>query len=128
MNSISFRTYKVPQQPNGLPRRQPSGRGPKVAFSSGLNRLISAAVVSSRFCRLLLSDPFAVLALGYNGESFDLTADELAHVKLIRANSLQGFAAQLVEKMQGDIVDSGHYGPEEMWASRARVNFERAEY
>lgn len=69
-------------------------------FSSSLNRLFSAAVASSRFRHLLLTDPITALSNGYNGESFSLTQDEFAHVIAIQATSLREFAAQLIKRFQ----------------------------
>ncbi len=66
---------------------------------------MSAAVVSPRFCRLLLSDPVSALAAGYNGERFQLTPEEVRLVCSIRTTSLRGFAAQLVERIQEPVVE-----------------------
>jgi hypothetical protein len=74
--------------------------------SKGLNRLTYAAVVSTRFCKKLLSDPRTALAGGYNGESFGLTPAEMDLVCSIRARSLRSFAAQLVELLQVPVDDS----------------------
>ena len=61
-----------------------------------LSRLISAAVVSQRFCDLLLSDPETALRIGYNGTgSFQLAPEDWELVVSIRATSLADFAAQL---------------------------------
>jgi hypothetical protein len=60
------------------------------------SRLLSAAVVSQRFCQLLLSHPEEALAVGCNGESFSLSPQEKALVLAIQADDLQGFACQLL--------------------------------
>lgn len=60
-----------------------------------LNRLLVAAVVSRRFCQLLLSSPIIALTAGYRGQPFKLTLAERTHVLAIHANSLQDFARQL---------------------------------
>lgn len=60
-----------------------------------LDRLLAAAVVSPRFCRLLLEDPARALEEGYQGEEFLLSDQELALFQSIRADSLADFADQL---------------------------------
>ena len=77
------------------------------SLSKNLNRLLSAAVVSPRFRCLLLSDPIAALAAGYNGESFQLTPAEYAAVTSLRVGTVPDFAAQLLRMLQcatGDAV------------------------
>lgn len=63
--------------------------------SPELNRLLVAAVVNRRFCRLLLVNPTAALAVGYRGQPFKLTAAEQRQVLAICATSLVDFARQL---------------------------------
>jgi hypothetical protein len=75
--------------------RQPSSHLP-ASLSKNLNRLISAAVVSDRFRRLLLNDPVVALATGYNGEGFDLTPEEYDAVTSLRVSTIRDFAAQLL--------------------------------
>lgn len=85
---------------------------PPAALSHNLNRLLSAAVVSPRFQRLLLADPVAALAAGYNGESFPLTQTEYAAVTSLCVNSLRDFAAQLLRLMQEAISLGPEFSPE----------------
>lgn len=66
--------------------------------SKELNRLLTAAVVSHRFCSLLLNDPVQAIANGYNGETFELTREELQLLCAIKASSLGDFAMQLLTK------------------------------
>jgi len=66
--------------------------------SKELNRLLTAAVVSHRFCSLLLNDPIQAIANGYNGETFELTLEELQLLCAIKASSLGEFAMQLLTK------------------------------
>lgn len=80
--------------------RQMTPAARPTALSKTLNRLISAAVVSPRFCGLLLSDPVTAIAAGYNGETFQLTPTEYAAVTSIHANNVRNFAAQLLEFFQ----------------------------
>jgi hypothetical protein len=68
-------------------------------LSPELNRMLSAAVVSVSFRRLLLRDPIAAVTRGYNGESFEIPADELTQIKSIRAESLAQFASQLIDRL-----------------------------
>lgn len=60
-----------------------------------VNRLLSAAVISSRFCSTLLNDPIAAASKGYEGEQFKLDHSEKEKISVIRAGSLKEFAAQL---------------------------------
>ncbi len=88
----------------------PAKRAP-ASLSSNLNRLLSAAVVSPRFRQLLLSDPSAALAAGYNGETFHLTLTEHAAVSSIRVGTVRDFAAQLLGKLQYASTDAPPYAP-----------------
>jgi hypothetical protein len=66
--------------------------------SSGVSKLLTAAVVSSKFCKLLLTEPNRAIASGYNGETFHLESEELERILTIKAQSLAEFASQLIEK------------------------------
>lgn len=66
-----------------------------------LNRLVNAAVVSKKFCDLLLTDPAVALVAGYNGESFHLTDKDRELVLSIRATSLADFALKLTQSRNG---------------------------
>ena len=79
--------------------RSPVSR-PRVSLSKSLNCLLSAAVVSPHFRCLLLSDPVAALAAGYNGEKFQLTQAEYAAVTSLRVSTVRDFAAQLLRMLQ----------------------------
>ncbi|RPH62232.1 MAG: hypothetical protein EHM81_02650 [Chloroflexi bacterium] len=68
---------------------------------SEINRLLAAAVVSRKFCALLLSDPARAIAQGYAGEQFFLSADEYNLVLFAERSSLQEFARQLCEYAPG---------------------------
>jgi len=82
-------------------------------LSKNISRLLSAIVVSTRFRHLLMSDPVAALASGYNGEKFQLTPVEYAAVTSLHVDSASDFAAQLVDILQSGSLDSGHYPAEE---------------
>ena len=59
------------------------------------SRIISAAVINQQFRKKLLSDPVKAISTGYCNEKFNLTADELRQIKMIRAKTLEEFAAKL---------------------------------
>ncbi len=67
-----------------------------------LSRLLSAAVVNQRFCKLLLTNPASALAAGYNGESFRLGKEERDLILSIEAKSLAEFARQLTGGRPGN--------------------------
>lgn len=85
---------------------------PPASLSKNINRLLSAAVVSQRFQRLLLADPAKALSVGYNGESFHLTPVEYAAVTSLRAGSIREFAAQLLRLLQSNVSDGAKRLPE----------------
>jgi len=68
--------------------------------SAEINRLLTAAVVSRRFCRLLLANPLAALTVGYRGEAFRLNPGEVNRVSKIHATSLRDFAFQLLREVE----------------------------
>jgi hypothetical protein len=88
--------------------RSPTSR-PSASLSKNLNYLLSAAVVSPRFRCLLLSDPVAALAAGYNGEKFQLTPAEYAAVTSLRVSTVRDFAAQLLRVLQCASEDAALY-------------------
>ena len=65
------------------------------ATSSEYSRILSAAVINSKFREMLLSDPAKAIASGYSGEKFDLDREDKNRLSAIRATSLAEFAAQL---------------------------------
>jgi hypothetical protein len=62
-----------------------------------LNRLLSAAIVSTGFRNLLISNPETALIKGYQGEKFNLTDDEYRWLVSIQATDLASFATQLLD-------------------------------
>ena len=85
---ISDHPYFTPQQ---------SGFHTVVSTNpEAISRLISAAVVDKAFRKLLLTKPAVAIALGYNGEMFDLTDEDQALICTIQAASLPDFASQLI--------------------------------
>ena len=95
------------------PISPPARRAP-ASLSDNLNRLISAAVVSTHFRTLLFADPVKALATGYNGEKFHLTAAEFAAVTSIRVNTVRDFAAQLLKIFQSDSTQTTHALPDHL--------------
>jgi hypothetical protein len=78
-------------------RSQPSVPNEKAwTGSQEISRLLTAAVVSRKFCQLLLADPLLAMRSGYNGETFQLSADEANLLSSIRATTLRDFAEQLL--------------------------------
>lgn len=61
----------------------------------GVPSILSAAVVSSKFRAMLLSDPANALDLGFCGQSFSLDPEEKEKIISIHATSLPDFARQL---------------------------------
>ena len=61
-----------------------------------LNRVLSAAIVSPGFCKMLLKDPQSAISKGYQGETFHLNKDEWNCVLSINAPDLASFANQVL--------------------------------
>lgn len=60
-----------------------------------LSRLLTAAVISSQFRKLLLTNPGKAISSGYGGESFQLPGEEKRRIASIHATSLADFASQV---------------------------------
>jgi len=73
--------------------------------STEINRLLAAAVVSSQFCNLLLTDPARAIEEGFAGERFNLSDEEQDFILALHVPSLKEFAAQLCEHLPR------HYAP-----------------
>ncbi len=71
--------------------------------SQEIDRLLTAAVVSRKFCHLLLTDPVQAVNNGYNGETFALTSEEVQQIRLIKALTLRDFVLQLL--MKGSVTE-----------------------
>lgn len=91
----------------GLPSDEP-----ELTLSPELNRLLTAAVVNRRFCRLLLTNPLRALTLGYRGEAFALNPTEIQCISAIRATSLREFALQLLLNERSKVGEETVYGKE----------------
>jgi len=59
------------------------------------SRILTAAVINSRFRQMLLSNPGKAVSTGYAGEAFHLPHEEKKRLASIRATSLADFASQL---------------------------------
>jgi hypothetical protein len=59
-----------------------------------LSRLLAAAVISPRFCDLLLKDPQAALERGYQGETFCFSQGQRDLILSIRSDSLADLACK----------------------------------
>ncbi|HML40640.1 MAG TPA: hypothetical protein PKD23_08155 [Bellilinea sp.] len=59
------------------------------------SRILTAAIVSSQFRQLLLSNPAKAIAAGFGGEAFNLDSEDCKRLSSIRATNLADFASQL---------------------------------
>jgi hypothetical protein len=62
-----------------------------------LNRLLSAAIVSTGFRNLLITNPESAIAKGYQGEKFNLSSDEYSWLVSVQATDLASLASQLLD-------------------------------
>lgn len=69
-----------------------------------INRVLAAAVVSQKFCALLLSDPARAVAQGYAGEQFSLSDAEYNLVISAQGCTLQEFAQRIGETISSHPV------------------------
>lgn len=68
--------------------------------SSGLHRLLAAAIVNSQFRDTLLSEPELALAGGYMGQVFSLTDREKTVISNVRAKNLTDFAQKVNQALK----------------------------
>ncbi len=59
------------------------------------SRILTAAVISSQFRQMLLSDPAKAIATGFGGEAFHLEYEDKNRVASIHAATLADFASEL---------------------------------
>ena len=62
-----------------------------------LNRLLSAAIVSTGFRNMLISNPETAIDKGYQGEKFNLNPDEYRWLVSVQATDLASFASQMLD-------------------------------
>ena len=71
-----------------------------VDLEGGLSRLLAAAVINRRLHHTLLTNPKAVLQVGYQGEPFGLSATEVEILVTVRAETLIEFARLLLKAVE----------------------------
>ena len=59
------------------------------------SRILTAAVISSQFRQMLLSNPGKAISAGFAGEAFYLENEEKNRLAAIRATTLADFATEL---------------------------------
>lgn len=59
------------------------------------SRILTAAVISSHFRKMLLTDPGKAISAGFGGEAFHLETDDKKKVASIQAATLADFASEL---------------------------------
>lgn len=59
------------------------------------SRILTAAIVNEKFCKLLLTNPELAIRNGFGGEAFHLGKDEAERISTIQAISLADFARQI---------------------------------
>jgi hypothetical protein len=72
-----------------------------------VSRILTAAVISSHFRHLLLTNPDKAISSGYGGEVFNLKREEKNRIASIRATNLADFAAQLRSMDLSRMASSG---------------------
>ena len=60
-----------------------------------ISRILTAAVINTRFRQMLLSNPAGAVARGFGGEAFHLGIETRRYLASIQATSLEDFALQL---------------------------------
>ena len=88
----------------------------------GLNLLLCAATVNSRFRETLLHTPAKAIATGYLGQTFALSSEERELVTSIQAQHLEDFAAKVYCWMSenGNGSTRLHVGPVKLEAEWRR--------
>jgi hypothetical protein len=104
------------------PVTQVSGQLDHSSRNDELNRLLSAAVVSKSFRNMLLANPEIAVASGYQGESFNLSAEDRSWLFSIRPTDLIDLAANMVAYQQNSRQDSMVKLPVEPVPHFVRVN------
>jgi hypothetical protein len=60
-----------------------------------VSRLLTAAVISTQFRKMLLANPAKAINSGYGGEGFQLPREQQKKLATIQAENLSEFASQL---------------------------------
>jgi hypothetical protein len=74
----------------------------------GLNQLLCAATVNSRFRETLLQEPARAIATGYLGQTFSLTSEERTLLTNIQAQHLEDLAAKVYCWISSNDNGRGH--------------------
>ncbi len=85
----------------------PLRREPMKPYSE-LERLVAAGAISETFRQQLLSDPQRALEMGYLGEPFHLTKEEMAFLREVRARDFQEFAQLVSTWVANQVRRNGH--------------------
>lgn len=104
------------------PLTQVSGQVDYSSHNDELNRLLCAAVVSKSFQNMLLANPEIAVASGYQGESFNLSAEDRSWLFSNRPASLVDLAANMVTYQQNIRQESRVKLPVEPASHSVRVN------
>jgi hypothetical protein len=104
------------------PVTQASGQLDYPSCNDEMNRLLCAAVISKNFRNMLLVNPEIAVASGYQGESFNLSADDRSWLFSLRPASLVDLAANMVTHQQNVNLDNRVELPVESTPHFARVN------
>lgn len=69
-----------------------------------LSRLMAAAIISPKFCNLLLKDPDMAIQTGYQDENFSFSNGERDLILSIRTDSLTDLASQISRSFEEKMV------------------------
>ncbi len=86
------------------PVNQISGQLDYPSSNDEMNRLLCAAVVSKKFRNVLINNAELAVASGYQGESFNLSAEDQSWLFSIRPANLVDLAANIVTRQQDSRV------------------------
>jgi hypothetical protein len=75
--------------------QEPLHPSTKFRSQQEISRILTAAVINTRFRQMLLSNPARAIAMGFGGEAFHLGIEEKKCLASIQATSLADFASQL---------------------------------
>jgi hypothetical protein len=87
----------ITQQYPSIMEMQTKVRDPQSNVNDEFGRLIHAAVISHRFCEMLLANPLRSIEKGYCGESFYFPREYKERIQSIDAKSLEEFSKQVMQ-------------------------------
>jgi len=85
--------------------------------SKEINRLLCAAIVSTKFRNTLINDPAAAIEAGYHGETFNLEPDQIGMIMSVQANDLPEFGRQLIDLRERSLKEQSFIPLETSWQS-----------